>query len=255
MSKAISSAMWFPPFYNLYFISVFTVATRHILLTSLLWVRINKDEKSISWRLSSSDAHILGKVHQSYSYSQSPIYGDKTSALIFLDKSLSNSIHLHNALGTNGWDGGKNGIRCHKSIARPPLHSFSISYCSQFFTLIYSVVSLRIWIPLFGSYTRTQLPFNGFVTAVSLKNPKRSADDMNELAVCMSCDEKSVLTLCSLHRRFVSRLICFLRGDLSLLKYLADLIAQHIGIPPLFPSRDGLVLAFGEQELRIASVM
>lgn len=78
---------------------------------------------------------------------------------------------------------------------------------------------------------------------------------MNELAACMSCDEQSVLALCSLHRRFVSRLICFLRGDLSLLKYLADLIAQHIGIPPLFPSRDGLVLAFGEQELRIASVM
>ena len=99
-----------------------------------------------------------------------------------------------------------------------PLHSFSISYCGKFFTFMYSVVSLRIWIPLFGSHTRTQLPFNGFVTAVSLKNPKRSADDMNELAACMSCDEQSVLALCSLHRRFVSRLICFLRGDLSPLK-------------------------------------
>ena len=31
----------------------------------------------------------------------------------------------------------------------------------------------------------------------------------------------------------------------------ADLIAKHIGIPPLLPARGSLVLGFGEQELRI----
>ena len=30
-----------------------------------------------------------------------------------------------------------------------------------------------------------------------------------------------------------------------------NLIAQHIGIPPLFPARGGLVLGLGEQELGI----
>lgn len=77
---------------------------------------------------------------------------------------------------------------------------------------------------------------------------------MNVLAVCVGGDEKGVLTLCPAHRRFVAHHpVCIFRGDLDRLEWRADLIAQHIGIPPLFPARGSLVLGLGEQELRIGS--
>ncbi|EQE41368.1 relaxase/Mobilization nuclease domain protein [Clostridioides difficile CD40] len=74
---------------------------------------------------------------------------------------------------------------------------------------------------------------------------------MNVLAVCMGGNEKGILALRPAHGRFIAHPICILRGDLSGLERLPDLIAQHIGIPPLLPARGGLVLGLGEQELRI----
>ena len=74
---------------------------------------------------------------------------------------------------------------------------------------------------------------------------------MNVLAVCVSGNEKGVLALCPAHRRFVAYPVCLFWGNLARLERLADLIAQHIGIPPLLPARGGLVLSFGEQKLRI----
>ena len=67
----------------------------------------------------------------------------------------------------------------------------------------------------------------------------------------MGGDKKGVLALGPAHRRFIAHLVCLLRGDLSRLEGLADLIAQHIGLPALLPARGGLVLRLGEQELGI----
>lgn len=74
---------------------------------------------------------------------------------------------------------------------------------------------------------------------------------MDVLAVCVGGNEKGVLALCPAHGCFIAHPVCLLRGDLSGLKRLPDLIAQHIGIPSLLPARGGLVLGLGEQELRI----
>ena len=67
----------------------------------------------------------------------------------------------------------------------------------------------------------------------------------------MGGDEKGVLALGPAHRRFIAHLVCLLRGDLSRLEGLADLIAQHIGLPALLLARGGLVLGFGKQELGV----
>ena len=45
--------------------------------------------------------------------------------------------------------------------------------------------------------------------------------------------------------------VCLLRGDLPRPEGLPDLIAEHIGVPPLFPARDSLVLCLCQQELGI----
>ena len=74
---------------------------------------------------------------------------------------------------------------------------------------------------------------------------------MDVLAVCMGGDEKGILALGPAHRRFIAHLVCFLRGDLSRLEGLANLIAQYIGLPALLPARGGLVLDFGKQELGV----
>ena len=65
---------------------------------------------------------------------------------------------------------------------------------------------------------------------------------MDMLAVCVGGNEKGVLALRPAHRRFVADAIGLLRGNLSGLERLPDLIAQHIGIPALLPTRDGPVL-------------
>ena len=65
---------------------------------------------------------------------------------------------------------------------------------------------------------------------------------MDMLAVCVGGNEKGVLALRPAHRRFVADAIGLLRGNLSGLERLPDLIAQHIGIPALLPARDGPVL-------------
>ena len=62
------------------------------------------------------------------------------------------------------------------------------------------------------------------------------------LAVCVGGNEKGVLALRPAHRRFVADAIGLLRGNLSGLERLPDLIAQHIGIPALLPARDSPVL-------------
>lgn len=71
----------------------------------------------------------------------------------------------------------------------------------------------------------------------------------------MGGNEKGVLTLGPAHRRFIAHLVCLLRGDLSRLEGLADLIAQHIGLPALLPARGGLVLGLGKQELGVAGLL
>ena len=74
---------------------------------------------------------------------------------------------------------------------------------------------------------------------------------MDVLAVCVGGNEKGVLALRPAHGHFIAQPVCLLRGDLSGLERLPDLIAQHIGVPPLLPARGGLVLGLGQQELRI----
>ena len=74
---------------------------------------------------------------------------------------------------------------------------------------------------------------------------------MDVLAVCMGGDEKGVLALGPAHRRFIAHLVCLLRGDLTRLEGLADLIAQYIGLPALLPARGSLVLGLGKQELGV----
>ena len=69
----------------------------------------------------------------------------------------------------------------------------------------------------------------------------------------MGGNEKGVLALRPAHRRFVAHPVCLLRGNLSGLERLPDLITQHIGIPALLPARGDLVLGLGEQELGVGS--
>lgn len=76
---------------------------------------------------------------------------------------------------------------------------------------------------------------------------------MDVLSVCVGSDEKGVLALGPAHRRFIAYLVCLLRGDLSRLEGLADLIAQHIGLPALLPARGSLVLGLGKKELGVGS--
>ena len=68
---------------------------------------------------------------------------------------------------------------------------------------------------------------------------------MNVALVDVGTNEKLVLALCPAHGRFISHTVCLLGGDLTGLERLADLIAEHIGIPPLLSARDGLVLCLG----------
>ena len=74
---------------------------------------------------------------------------------------------------------------------------------------------------------------------------------MDVMAVCVGGDEKSVIALCPAHSRFIAHPVRLLRGDLPRLEGLADLIAQHIGLPALLPARGGLVLGLGKQELGV----
>lgn len=74
---------------------------------------------------------------------------------------------------------------------------------------------------------------------------------MDVLAVCMGGNEKGILAFGPAHRRFIAHLVCLPRGNLSRLEGLADLIAQHIGLPALLPARGSLVLSLGKQELGV----
>ena len=73
------------------------------------------------------------------------------------------------------------------------------------------------------------------------------------LTIRVGGDEKSVVAFRPAHGRFIAYPVCLLRGDLSRLEGLADLIAQHIGLPALLPTRGSLVLGLGKQELGVGS--
>ena len=70
-------------------------------------------------------------------------------------------------------------------------------------------------------------------------------------AVCVGGDEKGVFPLCPAHGRFIAHPVCLFRGDLPRAKGLPNLIAEHVRIPFLFPTRDSLVLCLCQQELRV----
>ena len=74
---------------------------------------------------------------------------------------------------------------------------------------------------------------------------------MDVLAVCVGGNKKGIFALRPAHRRFIADTVGVLRGNLSGLESLPDLITQHIGIPALLPARDGPVLCFAQKELRI----
>ena len=71
----------------------------------------------------------------------------------------------------------------------------------------------------------------------------------------MSSNKKSVFPLRPAHGRFVAYPVCLLQGNLPRRKGLADLIAEHIRLPLLFPARDSFVLCLGEQELGIGGLV
>ena len=54
---------------------------------------------------------------------------------------------------------------------------------------------------------------------------------------------------------FHSHPVCLLRSNLPGDKGLADLVAEYIRLPLLFPARDSLILCLGEQELGIGGLV
>ena len=64
-------------------------------------------------------------------------------------------------------------------------------------------------------------------------------------------NEKGILALCPAHRRFIADAVCLLRRDLPGLEGLANLIAQHIRVPPLLPACGSLVLGLAQKEFGI----
>ena len=71
--------------------------------------------------------------------------------------------------------------------------------------------------------------------------------------VCVGGNEKGVFALCPAHCRFIADAVGLLRRDLPGLERLADLIAQHIRVPPLLPACGGLVFGLAQKELGIGS--
>jgi len=69
----------------------------------------------------------------------------------------------------------------------------------------------------------------------------------------VSSNEKGILALRPPHCCFITYAVGLLRGDLSGFESLPDLIAKHIGIPALLPTRDGPVLCLTQEKLRISS--
>lgn len=70
---------------------------------------------------------------------------------------------------------------------------------------------------------------------------------MNVRLVCMSCNDKGMLTLSETHNELLTNLICFLRSDLTWFEGLPDLVGDHIAF--LLPANGLLVLPFGEHEV------
>ncbi len=78
---------------------------------------------------------------------------------------------------------------------------------------------------------------------------------MDMFFIRVSGNEKGVFALCPAHGCFIAYPVCLLRGNLPGGKGLADLIAEHIRLPLLFPARDSLILCLGEQELGIGGLV
>ena len=78
---------------------------------------------------------------------------------------------------------------------------------------------------------------------------------VNVLFVRVGGNKKGVVPLCPAHSRFIAYPVRLLRGNLAGSKGLADLIAEHVRLPFLFPARDGLILCLGEQELGIGGLV
>ena len=73
--------------------------------------------------------------------------------------------------------------------------------------------------------------------------------------ICMSSNKKGVFPLRPAHGCFVAYPVCLLRGNFPGHKGLADLIAEHICLPLLFPACDRFILCPGEQELGIGGLV
>ena len=73
--------------------------------------------------------------------------------------------------------------------------------------------------------------------------------------ICMGSNKKGVFPLRPAHGCFVAYPVCLLRGNFPGRKGLADLIAEHIRLPLLFPACDRFILCPGEQELGIGGLV
>ena len=69
------------------------------------------------------------------------------------------------------------------------------------------------------------------------------------LLVRVGRDDESVAALRPAHSQIIAYPVCFFRGDLSGIKGLADLIAQHILALLLLPARHGLVTGLCQKKL------
>ena len=72
------------------------------------------------------------------------------------------------------------------------------------------------------------------------------------LPVCVGGNEKGVFALCPALRGVLADAVCLLRRDLPGLEGLANLIAQHIRVPPLLPACGSLVLGLAQKEFGIS---
>lgn len=63
--------------------------------------------------------------------------------------------------------------------------------------------------------------------------------------------EESVFSLGPAHRQLIADVQRLLRVQLPRGKRLADLIAQHVGVPLLLPARDGFIPGLAQKKFRV----
>lgn len=64
--------------------------------------------------------------------------------------------------------------------------------------------------------------------------------------------EESVFSLGPAHRQLIADVQRLLRVQLPRGERLADLIAQHVGVPPLLPARDGFVPGLAQKKFAVS---